>query len=183
MFQKYWELGSARVVLNITSSGKTMTRLLGKTLNCSSRSLLFFIYREPSKNIPGYIRKYYSESGNGKVPNPKVKEVKKSGKPCIHHCNFKIQIVTGSTTYYELVFSDDANLPYWDPSKHVVLESTTTATEERGKKSCNTRKDKDKRQNRHTCGIFIGSVQYILGEPSFKNPDKLGLSCVRFRSA
>ena len=91
--------------------------------------------------------------------------------PCLY---FKIQIFTGTTTYYELVFSDDANLPYWDPSKHVVLETTPPATEERGKKSCNTRKDKDKRQNRHTCGIFIGFVQVILGEPLLKILTSLG---------
>ena len=67
-----------------------------------------------------------------------------------------IQYIKGSTTYYELVFTDDENLPYWDPSMHVVLD--LLPVEEEGRKSCNTCKDRDKRQNRHTCGIFIGLV-------------------------
>ena len=29
-------------------------------------------------------------------------------------------------------------------------------------RNCNNRKDRDKRKNRHTCGIFIGWVGYIL---------------------
>ena len=77
--------------------------------------------------------------------------------------------IKGSTTYYEFVFTKDPNLPYWDPSKHVVLGHLPV--EEEGRKSCNTRKDRDKRQNQDTCGIFIGlfesdlSVNIIIGQP------------------
>ena len=111
----------------------------------------------------------------GKFPIPRWRKLRNLvSLLCVPLFYFKIQILTGTTTYYELVFSDDANLPYWDPSKHVVLDLTPFATEERGKKSCNTRKDKDKRQNRHTCGIFIGFVQAFLWGPSLKILTSLG---------
>ena len=56
---------------------------------------------------------------------------------------------------YELVWTEDESLPDWDPEKHVVLESEPV-TDVQERKKCNTRKDRDKRLNRHTCGIFIG---------------------------
>ena len=57
--------------------------------------------------------------------------------------------------HYELVWSNADNLPEWDPSKYVELEAEAVPTTREGRKS-NTRKDSDKRLNRHTCGIFIG---------------------------
>ena len=100
---------------------------------------------EPSKNIPSSIREYYEETGNGKLPTPKVKESKKQG----------------STIQYELVWSNDSSLPEFDPAKHILLEpAESPLTKE--KRSCNTRKDRDRRQNRHTCGIFIGSVLQLI---------------------
>lgn len=68
------------------------------------------------------------------------------------HLNLKI---LGSTVQYDLVWSRDKNLPDWDAEKLVVLE-TGSLPASKEKRACNTRKDKDKRQNRHTCGIFIG---------------------------
>ena len=56
---------------------------------------------------------------------------------------------------YNLVWSNDGDLPEWDASRHVALETEALAYN-REKRACNTRKDRDKRQNRHTCGIFIG---------------------------
>ena len=93
---------------------------------------------EPSQNIPSFIRAYYDEKGEGKVPTPKVKEVKK----------------IGSVSYYELVWSEDASLPVWDPLKHALIDMDVVEVSE--DRHCNTRKDRDKRLNRHTCGIFIG---------------------------
>ena len=94
---------------------------------------------EPEKNIPSYIRSYYDRTGNSRIPVPKVKEARRAG----------------TTVQYELVWTEDNSLPDWDPEKHVLLEpEPVPATQERRK--CNTRKDRDRRQNRHTCGIFIG---------------------------
>ena len=72
-----------------------------------------------------------------------------------------LTISLGSTVHYELVWSDDSQLPDWDPEKHLVLGADPvpkTVTGDQERRSCNTRKDRDKRQNRHTCGIFIGLV-------------------------
>ena len=92
------------------------------------------------KNIPSYIRDYYEQTGNGKLPSPKVKEARRNG----------------STVHYELVWTEDDSLPDWDPEKHILLQEPEPAPASRDKRSCNTRKDRDRRQNRHTCGIFIG---------------------------
>ena len=94
---------------------------------------------EPEKNIPSYIRTYYDSTGNSKIPVPKVKEARKSG----------------STVQYELVWSEDKNLPDWDPERHVLLDPVPLPVNPE-RRQCNTRKDRDRRQNRHTCGIFIG---------------------------
>ena len=95
---------------------------------------------EPLRNIPSYIREYYEQTGNGKLPSPKVKEARRNG----------------STVQYELVWTEDESLPDWDPEKHILLQEPEPAPASQEKRSCNTRKDRDRRQNRHTCGIFIG---------------------------
>ena len=70
----------------------------------------------------------------------------------------KIEIFNyaGSTVQYDLVWSKDENLPVWDSEKHIQLEAEAEPVLVSKSKSCNTRKDRDRRQNRHTCGIFIG---------------------------
>ena len=76
---------------------------------------------EPSTNIPKFIRDYYESTGNGKVPTPRVKEVKK----------------VGSVSQYELVWSNDTDLPFWDPEKHVLIEPTDVEVGQ--DRVCNTR--------------------------------------------
>ena len=88
-------------------------------------------------------------------PTPKSRKSRHLVLIMIKKHIYFILFLPGSTVHYELVFSDDPDLPFWDPSEHVVLEAAPVV-EEQDRRSCNTRKDRDKRQNRHTCGIFIG---------------------------
>ena len=53
--------------------------------NKRQQFLIQFVCREPAKNIPEYIRKYYAETGNGRIPDPRVKEVKKSGNMDVYY--------------------------------------------------------------------------------------------------
>ena len=62
---------------------------------------------------------------------------------------------------FDLVWSKDGDLPVWDASRHVALEAEDVPKSQE-KRACNTRKDRDKRQNRHTCGIFIGYVIFAI---------------------
>ena len=93
---------------------------------------------EPACNIPKFIRDYYESTGNGKIPTPRVREVNS----------------VGSVSQYEHFWSNSEDLPLWDPQQHVLIEPAEIELVQ--DRVCNTRKDRDKRQNRHTCGIFIG---------------------------
>ena len=65
--------------------------------------------------------------------------------------------IVGSTVQYDLVWSQDKNLPDWNSAQYTELEDVPSTTDQNSEgRNCNTRKDRDRRQNRHTCGIFIG---------------------------
>lgn len=95
---------------------------------------------EPASNIPPFMINYFKKTGNGVVPTPRIAGKRKKG----------------TALEYQLVWSGDDNLSEWVP-EHEIFDldkaELPTSTEAR---SCNTRKDRDKRKNRHTCGIFIG---------------------------
>ena len=82
---------------------------------------------------------YYKKTGKGAIPTPKVGGSRKQG----------------SATQYELVWSGDDNLREWVP-EHDLIDLDEAEVPVAETRNCNTRKDKDKRKNRHTCGIFIG---------------------------
>ena len=110
-----------------------------KLINPSFQFVWWLLFREPAGNIPPFILSYYKKTGNGAIPTPKVGGSRKQG----------------SATQYELVWSGDDNLREWVPEQDLINldEAEVPVSETR---NCNTRKDKDKRKNRHTCGIFIG---------------------------
>ena len=114
-------------------------------------------FREPARNIPQFMISYYKKTGKGTIPTPRVAGTRKRGG-----CNHKYSVILilsflniGSAQQYQLVWDGDDNLSEWVPQKDIInLEDAEvpSATE----RNCNTRKDRDKRKNRHTCGIFIG---------------------------
>ena len=62
----------------------------------------------------------------------------------------------GTTLQYQLVWEGDDNLTEWVPEKDIFDLNDAEVPTTGESRSCNTRKDRDRRKNRHTCGIFIG---------------------------
>ena len=60
----------------------------------------------------------------------------------------------GNTQLVSLSWNAADEYPVWDFESEV--DETTDTDDEVQQLSCNTRKDKDSRFHRHTCGIFIG---------------------------
>ena len=69
---------------------------------------------------------------------------------------FKSIILAGSAKQYQLVWDGDNNLSEWVPEDQIIDLDTAEVPTSKEARTCNTRKDRDKRKNRHTCGIFIG---------------------------
>ena len=94
---------------------------------------------EPEKNIPPFILKYYETSSNfGKVlPEPRIKETRKvaDNSEVFHFLEW------GSESGGQWV---EVNLFDLDADRVIVDVS-----------SCNTRKVRDKRDRRHTCGVLV----------------------------
>ena len=100
---------------------------------------------EPSESIPKFIQLYYSDPQKfgKKLPNPKLKRVKKAG----------------SEVYHLLTWDGDDSVGEWlhdDFFKLVGDDGEIFSTSE-DDKSCNTRKSRDKRSRRHTVGILVGA--------------------------
>ena len=65
----------------------------------------------------------------------------------------------GSTIQHKLSWdTNDESLEIWIPEKHIELRFEKIEED----RNCNTKKDKDKRQNRWTAGIFIGKDNWII---------------------
>ena len=59
----------------------------------------------------------------------------------------------GSTIQHKLSWdTNDESLEIWIPEKHIELRFEEIEED----RNCNRKKNKDKRQNRWTAGIFIG---------------------------
>ena len=95
---------------------------------------------EPASNLPSFMVSYFKKTGNGLVPTPRVAETRKKG----------------SALEYKLVWSGDDNLTEWVPEHEIIDLDKAEIPSSTEARACNTRKDRDKRKNRHTCGIFIG---------------------------
>ena len=57
---------------------------------------------------------------------------------------------------YQLVWDGEDNLTEWVPESEIIDLDKAEVPSSGETRNCNTRKDRDKRKNRHTCGIFIG---------------------------
>ena len=64
--------------------------------------------------------------------------------------------IIGTALEYKLVWSGDDNLTEWVPEHEIIDLDKAEIPSTLEARACNTRKDRDKRKNRHTCGIFIG---------------------------
>ena len=99
---------------------------------------------EPKVNLPTFIVKHYDNKDNigGPLPNPTITPLNQAGKDAY----FQIDWTSG--TGEKLRLEDNESLFDLDADKlsDEVLKST-----------CNTRKNKDKRDRRHTAGILISS--------------------------
>ena len=58
------------------------------------------------------------------------------------------------------MWDGDNNLSEWVPEEQIIDLDTAEVPTTREARTCNTRKDRDKRKNRHTCGIFIGYINF-----------------------
>ena len=94
---------------------------------------------EPSGNIPSFILKYFENSSMfGKpLPEPKIKHTK--------------QVSNSAEVFHYLEWGSEGNGEWladslFDLDADRVVESVS---------SCNTRKIKDKRDRRHSCGILV----------------------------
>ena len=99
---------------------------------------------EPENNIPKFIKIYYeNESKYGaKLPSPKIKHTKTIGGVEYHFLQWDGE--TSGNWFGEDFFSilsEDGELV-----KNIEMDS-----------SCNTRKSRDKRERRHTVGVFVGA--------------------------
>ena len=83
---------------------------------------------------------YFRKTVNGIIPTPRIADTRKRG----------------SATQYQLVWDGENNLSEWVAEKHMIDLDSAEVPISKEKRHCNTRKDRDKRKNRHTCGIFIG---------------------------
>ena len=110
-----------------------------RKLKATCRSFCKLRSREPARNIPQFMLSYYKRTGKGIIPAPKVSSTRKRG----------------SVVQYQLVWEGEDGLTEWVPAEDILNldEAEVPAPEAR---SCNTRKDRDRRKNRHTCGMFIG---------------------------
>jgi hypothetical protein len=50
------------------------------TLSIFSKEYLNFICREPAKNIPQFMITYYTKTGKGAIPSPRVAGTRKKGE-------------------------------------------------------------------------------------------------------
>ena len=94
--------------------------------------------------VPSFLLENFHSSGQEDIPLPRV--VSSSQK--------------GGIVYKSLIWREDLSLPTLDHQNaalfHNVQEGQTERYTTEKPLSCNTRKDKDSRFHRHTCGIFIG---------------------------
>ena len=99
---------------------------------------------------------FFKKTGNGKVPTPRVAGSRRKGKVEEVNDNVVILTLVGSAKQYQLVWDGDNNLSEWVPEDQIIDLDTAEVPTSKEARMCNTRKDRDKRKNRHTCGIFIG---------------------------
>ena len=95
---------------------------------------------EPESNLPIFMVNYYKKTGNGKIPTPRIASTRKKG----------------TSVQFQLVWDEDESLTEWVLEKEFFDLQLPELPESSETRTCNTRKDKDRRKNRHTCGIFIG---------------------------
>ena len=111
---------------------------------------------EPASNIPKFMVSFFKKTGNGKVPTPRVAGSRRKGKVEEVNDNVVILTLVGNAKQYQLVWDGDNNLSEWVPEDQIIDLDTAEVPTSKEARTCNTRKDRDKRKNRHTCGIFIG---------------------------
>lgn len=96
---------------------------------------------EPSRNIPQFISRYYADSSKfGKpLPEPRIKHTKKVSKnsEIFHYLEWGNESSSSGEWVSDNLFDLDSDK---------VIESVS---------SCNTRKVRDKRDRRHSCGILV----------------------------
>ena len=97
---------------------------------------------EPEACVPPYLKLYYQNNPSklGKqIPNPKIKHTKKIGDTLIH----------------KLCWGDEEGDEWIDDDFFKIVndhgESVSMLS------SCNTRKSRDKRENAHSVGVFVGA--------------------------
>lgn len=98
---------------------------------------------EDESVVPGFIAQYYNSDRTRlgkKLPNPKIKATKQ----------------VGDSTYHLLSFEGEAGRDWLHEDLFKVLDEYGEETLIEIESSCNTRKSRDKRERRHTVGIFVG---------------------------
>ena len=89
-----------------------------------------------------YCRRYYEADPSRlgqKLPKPRIKHTKKIGETLLH----------------KLSWGDEAGGEWLEDDWFQVLSENLTS--ESTNVSCNTRKSRDKRERRHTVGVFLGA--------------------------
>ena len=100
---------------------------------------------EDEESIPAFIRDYYSLPGKlgTNLPDANIKATKKIGESEIHLLSWGGSSGDDKWCHEDLfkILNDDGEL----------VSAIDTP------ESCNTRKSRDKRENRHTVGVFVGA--------------------------
>ena len=95
---------------------------------------------EPPDHLPKWITDLYNDQNNKvfKIPAPKIIGTE----------------IIGSIEYHQLSWDPNVAAKLF-PSSSFDIQTVPIPAAPPGRE-CNTKKDKDRRKNRHTCVIFIG---------------------------
>ena len=128
-------------VLNSRKNNKNNTEYLVKFAGFPDEAACW----ESSKNLPGFINKFYGKIENlGKaLPKPSIKKTK--------HIN------NDSEIYLELEWGSTGDFQEYFEEEDLFDLDADRLCEEAMKSTCNTRKIRDKRDRRHTAGIAISA--------------------------
>ena len=120
------------------ASSKRLNKRMQSHNSCSCLPFLNFV----SSCFLTYCRRYYEADPSRlgqKLPKPRIKHTKKIGETLLH----------------KLSWGDEAGGEWLEDDWFQVLSENLTS--ESTNVSCNTRKSRDKRERRHTVGVFLGA--------------------------
>ena len=98
---------------------------------------------EPEDSIPKFIREYYKDASKlkNKLPNPVIKHSK---------------TLKDGSKYHQLSWGNEKGGQWLKQDWFDIANADGDLTNTSDDNTCNTRKSRDKRERRHTVGLFLG---------------------------